>query len=130
MQASDKTPSLSGHRILIVEDEPLVAYDLADLISDLGGEVVGPAFVLTEAQDLISKNHLDAALLDIDLGNDRVWPLALQLKTHGTPFAFISGQCNAEQLPKPFAGYECLEKPAAPERISALAAQLCGVSAA
>ena len=117
---------LNGARILIVEDEPLIAFDLLDTISNAGANPVGPAFRLPEARKLVSENHLDAALLDIDLGKERVWPLASELQAHGTPFAFISGQCAGEDLPEEFAMAECLEKPASPQKIIDLAIELCG----
>lgn len=98
--------------MLVVEDNPVLAYDLQDLMSSLGAETIGPALDLTTGLQLARENHLDAALLDIDLGGEYVWPLARELKQHQVPFAFISAECSKQFLPEPFREAICLEKPA------------------
>ena len=116
----------TAKRVLIVEDNPLLAYDLEDLIRDHGLEPVGPALDLQTGIMLARENQLHGALLDIDLGEDRVWPLARELKSHTVPFAFISAQCSGDMLPPEFADHDCIEKPAEREQIAATVTKLVG----
>ena len=106
------TENLPGKRVLIVEDNPILAYDLHGLLGDTGAQIIGPALDLPTGLQLARENDLDAALLDIDLGEERVWPLARELIQHTVPFAFISAECTEDQLPDAFRGYTCIEKPA------------------
>lgn len=111
------TDLLSGKRVLIVEDNPAIAFDLDDLLKSQGATPVGPALDLPSAMELASKNPLDAAILDINLGDDWVWPLAHELKGHTVPFAFISAECSQEELPEDFQDNTCLDKPAREDEI-------------
>jgi DNA-binding response OmpR family regulator len=116
---------LDGKRILVAEDEPLIALDLADLIADHGASVVGPAYSLSDAQSLIGgplSEPIDGALLDIDLGDDLVWPLALLLQQKGIPFAFISARCRREDRPSALDPCICIDKPATRDQILQIAA--------
>lgn len=108
---------LKGKRVLVVEDDVLIAYDLANLVEDSGGEVVGPAHTLADAKELVRQNHLDAALLDIDLNSIKVWPLATGLMEHQTPFAFVSAECGPGDLPEGLEASICISKPAMPDDI-------------
>ena len=103
---------------LIVDDQALLAMDLAEIIESQHGTVIGPATTLSDALRLVDAQDVHAALLDIEIGPERVWPLARHLSGRQTPFAFISGQCTAEELPEEFTGVVCLEKP--PERAKVL----------
>src|SRR5690606_30693083 len=78
-------------RVLVVEDEPLVAMDIAMVLSEAGCEVIGPAASLDEARSLIAAGAVDAALLDANLGGYPVDDLAAELKHNSTPFAFLTG---------------------------------------
>ena len=107
----------SGKRVLIVEDNPILAYDLEDLLGDIGMEGVGPALDLSAGLRLARENALDAALLDIDIGNELVWPLASELRARRVPVIFISAGCYAREFPEELRVYPCLEKPASTEVI-------------
>ena len=109
--------TLPGKRVLIVEDNPVLAFDIHDVISATGVETVGPALDLATGLQLAREHELDAALLDIDLGGEYVWPLARELKQHNVPFAFISAECRRDYLPEPFRDSICLEKPARSQEI-------------
>jgi CheY-like chemotaxis protein len=79
-------------RVLIVEDEPVVAMCLEDILEGLGCAVVGPAARLSEGMTLAERGAIDAAILDINLGgSDRSTPIAELLRDRGIPFAFASG---------------------------------------
>lgn len=112
---------LSGKHILIVEDEPLIALDLAYLVEEQGAVVIGPAHSLDEAQELaqamLSAGRIDGALLDIDLGDNLVWPLATGLHESGIPFAFISARCQRDDRPQTLDHCTCIDKPAARDQI-------------
>lgn len=82
---------LAGLRVLVVEDEMLNAMFLEDLLLDLGCEVVGPAATVAEGLALASSERPDAAVLDVNLGADRVYPVADALRQEGVPFVFVTG---------------------------------------
>lgn len=111
------THILPGKRVLIVEDNPIIAYDISDLVEDTGAEPVGPALNVAAGMKLVAENHLDAALLDIDLGGDYVWPIAEALERNQVPFAFVSAQCSADMMPESFRSRPCIHKPAKPDDI-------------
>ena len=117
--------SASGaSRVLIVEDHLLVALDLETTVKALGYEVVGPAGTLERAKELACSNSIDAALLDINLGDENVFPVALALQERGIPFIFTTGYSRSV-LPNAFRDCPYLEKPVtAPELRHALAALL------
>lgn len=82
---------LDGLRVLVVEDEPVVAMYLEDLLEGLGCETIGPASRLADGLALAEGNGFDVAILDINLGGERSTPIAEALRTRGVPFAFASG---------------------------------------
>lgn len=106
------TENLPGKRVLIVEDNPLLAFDIKDLMEELGAVPIGPALDLQAGMALLNDSRPDAALLDVDLAGEYVWPLAEELKHRRVPFAFISADCTQEYLPDPYRRMICLEKPA------------------
>lgn len=84
-------PSLAGARILVVDDEPLVAMLVEDLLLELGCEVVGPASTVAGALALVAAGGLSGALLDVNLAGELVYPVADALRAVGVPFAFVTG---------------------------------------
>jgi len=82
-------------RILIVEDEMLVAMLIEDTIADLGHEVVGPAMRLEAALETAAKDDFDFAILDINLAGKTSFPVADCLAERGIPFMFASGYGKA-----------------------------------
>ena len=117
---------LPGKRILIVEDNPILAYDISDLVGDIGAEAVGPALDLETGLRLLEETTPDAALLDVDLGGEYVWPLAAELDRKAIPYAFVSAQCRSDLLPDSFKERRCIEKPALPEEIIETLMQFAG----
>jgi CheY-like chemotaxis protein len=102
--------TLTGKRVLVVEDEMLVAMTLEDTLIDLGLEVVGVAMHLKEALDLASRERLDVAVLDINLNGERSFPVAEMLQTRGIPFIFASGYGHGDRGAA-FPGTPTLAKP-------------------
>lgn len=89
---------LKDCRVLVVEDDTLVAWDIEAMLQDAGGTVVGPVGKLAQAQALIAKAEFDIALLDLNLGRDNSLPAADLLDEAGIPFVFLSGH-SADFLP-------------------------------
>lgn len=87
--------ALAGLRVLAVEDEPVVAMALEDMLADLGCTVVGPALRLEEALRLVDETEFDAAILDVNLGSATSYPVAAALRRRGIPFAFATGYGGA-----------------------------------
>jgi DNA-binding response OmpR family regulator len=83
-------------RVLVVDDEALVAMLLGDMLEDLGFEVVGPAMDLTAAMTLAREADLDGAVLDISLDGRPSFPVAQILRDRQIPFVFASGYGAAE----------------------------------
>jgi DNA-binding response OmpR family regulator len=108
---------LRGHRILVVEDDALLAMAYEEILKDAGAEIIGPAGTLEEAGKLAAANGISAALLDIRLGDDEVWPVARLLAGKGVPFAFCTGHFSADTLSPEWAGRPILTKPARPQHI-------------
>jgi len=84
-----------------------------------GLEVVGPANSVANAMKLIGEKGCDVALLDVNLGSETAEPVALELRSRGTPFAVLSGYSSA-QHPPGFLGAPMLSKPARPEELVAM----------
>ena len=82
---------VSGRRVLIVEDEPLVAFYLADIVEDCGCEVVGPAATCGSALDLLGTQEVDAAILDLILSDGNCDAVADALTARGIPWALATG---------------------------------------
>lgn len=80
-----------SRRILVVEDEPLVAMLLEDILLDLGFDVIGPALRLERALELARSETVDAAILDVNLGGDRSYAVAETLGRRDIPYAFATG---------------------------------------
>ena len=82
-------------RILIVEDEPLIAMTLEDMLDELGYEVAGTASRVDEALALIGRDMPDGAVLDVNLGREKIDPVADLLQKHNCPFIFATGDGRA-----------------------------------
>lgn len=101
--------------MLIVEDNALIAMEMADLVESLGCDVVGPAARVARALDLVEA-ELDCAVLDVNLGSERVWPVAEALADAGVSFVFATGYGELEVPPR-FADYPMITKPVTVEDI-------------
>lgn len=85
---------LAGKRILLVEDEPVIAFAVEDMLTDMGCEVVGPAFHLDDARRLAAEQPIDAAILDVNLNNQRSYAVAEELSRRFIPFLFATGYAD------------------------------------
>jgi two-component sensor histidine kinase/CheY-like chemotaxis protein len=104
-------PAESGKGfVLLVEDEALVGMMMTDLLSHLGFQVLGPYGRTADAIEAIGRHPIDAAVLDINLGEELVYDLAESLVKRGIPIAFVTGY-GAECLDQRFADAPVLQKP-------------------
>ena len=86
---ADTAVAIAGDRIMIVEDEPLVAMAMSELMTELGLTVVGPFGKVGQAIAALKDNSINAALLDINLAGELVYPLADMLIADNVPFVFV-----------------------------------------
>jgi DNA-binding response OmpR family regulator len=100
----------NGQRILVVEDEYLIAMLLEDMLAELGFTVAGTAASKAEAFALIGSTTFDAAVLDVSIDGSDSFDIARTLLDRGTPFLFATGHGNARIAPE-FAGSPLLQKP-------------------
>ncbi|HYC06010.1 MAG TPA: response regulator [Azospirillaceae bacterium] len=113
-------------RVLIVEDEFLIALNLCDLVSRLGHEPVGPVRSVREALEMLSSRVPDSALLDCRLADGLSAAVAEALRARRVPFAWLTGY---EETDLPAPGEPVLRKPVTAEDLTgALTAMLDGVS--
>lgn len=100
---------LKGKAILVIEDEPMIAMMLDDLLTDLGCAVVGPALNLVEAQTLLESRNCDAAIIDLNLNGTMAYPVIEALHEKSVPVIVATGYgSNASDLPS---GCRMLAKP-------------------
>lgn len=109
--AKDVPRPLAGRRILVVEDQYLVAEEIGATIEDAGGTVMGPIPTLASALEAAETAALDAASLDVNLNGDLVWPVALALRKRGIPAVLVTGYAATIAIPPELAGLARLEKP-------------------
>jgi len=102
--------SLAGKRMIVIEDEPLVAMDLESCLAAAGCEVVGTAGTVREARALCAEAPCDAALIDVNLAGQPVDELAAALTKRNIPFAFVTGY-GREALPQGFRDALMVAKP-------------------
>ncbi|HYH18925.1 MAG TPA: response regulator [Azospirillum sp.] len=110
MDGIDPRAVLAGRRILVVEDEALVAMLIEDTLTDLGCEVVGPVASIGEALDLVQGGAVDGATLDINLGREEAYAIAETLEARGIRFLLMSGYAP-ENLSAPYTRWRMLQKP-------------------
>ena len=104
---------LRGRRLLVVEDDYVTAEDLKAELESLGAEVLGPVPDLADAFDRLAAGPApDAAILDINLGGEMVFPLADLLQERRIPFVFAMGY-DEWAIPEPYATLPRLDKPLA-----------------
>jgi PAS domain S-box-containing protein len=104
----------AGARILVVEDEAMIAAQIENVLADAGYIVLGPASRVADAFDQFYRALPDAALLDINVAGERSFPLAEFLTAKGVPFAFYSGYGEAGAVPEQFRHIPVIAKPADP----------------
>ncbi|NLH80081.1 MAG: response regulator [Phyllobacteriaceae bacterium] len=99
-------------RVLVVEDQPLIAMDLEDLLVSRGYAVLGPKATVAEALDCLARVTPEAALLDIDLAGETSFAVASELGRRGVPFVFATGTAGADaRIPDDLLDTPVIQKP-------------------
>ena len=106
-----------GKRILLVENEYFLADEVRRKLTMLGAVVIGPVADVAGALELIEVSEIDAAVLDVHLGDEFVFPVADMLDELGIPFVFATGYEPAF-IPGEYSGYALCEKPTELEKIA------------
>jgi len=111
-------PSLAGRRVLLVEDEYMLAEDLRAEIERQGADVLGPAANVADALMFLARGPAPhVAILDINLQGEMVYPVADALRARGIPFVFATGY-EAWAIPEAYADVPRVEKPVEQKRIA------------
>ncbi|CUX68045.1 putative response regulator receiver (CheY-like protein) [Agrobacterium tumefaciens str. Kerr 14] len=106
-------PSLrhfSGKNVLVVEDDYFLADETRRMLQSLGATVIGPAANVSDALGLISAEMVDAAILDVNLGDELVFPVAEKLEEADIPYVFATGY-DPSIIPDRFNGFTLSAKP-------------------
>lgn len=98
-------------RILIVEDSIFIGLALQDMCDSVGWVLIGPAVTIADGMRLAKAEAIDAALLDVEIGDSQSWDIAAVLQQRGIPFAFTTGLSLAGVLPARLSGAPILRKP-------------------
>lgn len=101
---------LLGRRVLIVEDDPYITLALEETLTDFGLVVAGAAHNLSHALRLAQTASFDLALLDVNIGHERIDPVADVVHARGIPFVFTTG-CGRAGLPEAYPSQPIVEKP-------------------
>lgn len=115
------TSPLSGLRVLVAEDQFLIALSIERALAQAGCEIVGPVGRAGDAADIARTEALDGAILDLDLAGETAAPVAQQLLNEGVPVVFATA-ARAEELPPRLRGLPRVEKPFELGSLVALAA--------
>jgi len=119
------TAGAAGRKVLVVEDESLIAMDIEDTLLALGCEIVGPTGKLETALRLAREERLDAAVLDVTVTGGKTYAVAEQLLARGIPFVLASGY-GAWALPDDLRDRPRLTKPFTPAQLKEAVLRLLG----
>ncbi len=114
-------------RVLVVEDDLLVAKSIGSHLESFGCEVIGPAATSDDACALLKSKPVDAAILDINLSAGTSAPVARALAGKSTPFVFVTGYSNLKTLPDDLRGQRVLCKPIDRESLARALREMAGV---
>jgi DNA-binding response OmpR family regulator len=120
MKTSREQSSSKRFRVLVFEDEMLLAMLVEDSLADCGCDVVGPVARVADGVKLASCEKLDGAILDINIAGTEVSPLASELARRSIPFIFVSG-FDSHNLPEAWRGRPILKKPFRPRDLGGAA---------
>jgi hypothetical protein len=109
--AQDGAPPLGGARVLVVEDDYIIATEIELVLTEAGAEVVGPCRTVSEASPLADR-RLSAAVLDVRLQSGTVVAVAPKLTELGVPFVFYTGQLRTDEVFAEWPLHDVLQKSA------------------
>lgn len=102
--------SIFGKRILVADDEALIAMMVADMLKELGAVVVGPVYSFKQVLQAVAAGGFDGVILDVNLGDSLSFEAAKRLQMQGSPFCFATGY-GAVVIPDEFSATPVLQKP-------------------
>ena len=120
---AERQNRLAGARVLVVEDEFLIADDLVRALSRFGAEPIGPVGTITDALRALKKERPDAAILDLNLRGEVASGLVDKLAEDEVPCLIVSGY-SERSFPDEFSHFPSLEKPVSYERVAEKLAQI------
>ena len=112
---SDQPPQ--AMRVLVAEDDAIVAFDIVKLLLAAGADVVGPAISVQRAIELAETDTVDCAILDIKFGDGLIFPAALLLRRKGARIIFYTAYADLESLSRDWPEALIVAKPNPPERL-------------
>jgi CheY-like chemotaxis protein len=112
-------------RILVVEDEYLIRMLLEDMLDDLGFDIAAAVGTLAEAKEIAANGDFNAAVLDVNLDGQEIYPVAEILAKRGKPFVFVTGYGEGG-LSDPYRDRPALQKPFQAEQIKTVLVKLLG----
>ena len=111
-------PELAGKRVLVVEDEMLIALLVEDMLADAACIVIGPFARVGDALAAAQTEVVDLALLDVNVAGEKVFPVAYALEERGVPFLFLTGYGQSALLLQNRPDWEAVAKPFFPDELA------------
>jgi DNA-binding NtrC family response regulator len=118
--------SLAGKRILVAEDESLIALELEDTLQELGCRIVGPIVRVQDVLRAAQDGEIDGALLDINLRGEQIFPILPELMRLGFPIIITSGYDDPTLFPEEFRQLPRIAKPVDPRALRRLCLEIFG----
>jgi DNA-binding response OmpR family regulator len=112
-------------RILVVENENIIAMEISWIVEDAGYSIVGPERSVEATRQVLSRHKVDLALLDVHLAGETVFPVSEMLDAIGVPYIFLTSH-PVSSLPGRYEGRPLLTKPFRPRALLALIQQILG----
>jgi DNA-binding response OmpR family regulator len=116
---------LRGARILVAEDDAILALDVREILRRAGANIVGPAATLKQTLFMISAYPVSAALLDVNLRDGEVFPAARALEKLGAGIVFYTAYADVDSLRRSWPGAKVLTKPAPPRLLVSAMSHAC-----
>jgi len=120
--------ALRGRRVLIVEDESLLALLLEEMLAEIGCEVVGSADTVAAATEMVEQLRPELTILDVKLGEERSYAVAELLTSRNLPFVFTTGYGD-DEVGNNWHGHRILLKPFAQDQLTEALAGAIGATA-
>jgi CheY-like chemotaxis protein len=115
---------VGGLRVLLVEDEMMVALLLETVLIDLGHQVVGPVARLERGLEVVEREAIDLAVLDVNIDGREVYPIAAALEARDIPFIFTTGY-GSDGLHPAYRNRPVLQKPYRSDDLKAAIGRVC-----
>ena len=115
---------LAGSRILVVEDEFIIALEIQTTLEEAGASVIGPAFTVAQALEFVLHEKISAATLDLRLGRESVTPIARLLAERHIPFLLYTGQPAGDPFRRAWPEVKVVSKPASGADLAAAVADI------